>query len=472
MSQVYQRLIKAGNPSGEVVQSNRFLVEVLGLFGAALGSEVVFANGALGLITRIEDDIVRVNVLTSEAVPLGTGAVIAKQSFAIHPSEALLGRVVDPLLRPLDDGPAILSRIQQPVFAPAPGFAQRYQLDEQCETGVAVVDTLFPIVNGQRIAIMGDTKSGKTSFALQAAMHQAKKQKIIVMVLIAKRKTEIATIIHRLKQSDTLKHMVLVVADSFASLPLTDLAPYSGCAIAEFFWQNGKDTIIIYDDLLSHAKVHREIALLANTPPGRESYPGDMFFAHSSLLERAGRLSHNLATLTALPLMTTVNNDITGYLSTNIISITDGQLVFDTEELQRGTIPPINTGLSVSRIGGRAQSVNHKNLAQNTFRALAAYRQSSQFASFGQDLPDQYRDALRLGQRLKLAFNQGPDESYSLIEQQILLTIVFMAEDQAIDMSRVKDAVRAAAPRFKPEMSFQTVAGTILKQLAGKVPVS
>lgn len=467
MSQLYSRLIAKGNTTGEVVDSNRFLITVAGLFGARLGSEVVFSTGVVGIVTAIHDDIVTINTINSESVAIGTQVVIYRDELVIHPSEALLGRVVDPLLNPLDGGVPLLSRESRPVFTPAPAFSERLLLDQQLETGVTVVDTLFPIVMGQRIALMGDPKSGKTSFALQAATHQALQGKIVVLVLIAKRQTEIEQIITSLRTTGALKNVVILVADSFSPLPLTYLAPYSGCTVAEYFWHSGRDTIIIYDDLLNHAKVYREMSLIAKAPPGRESYPGDMFYRHSSLLERAGRLKVNGATLTALPLMTTSNNDITSYLSTNIISITDGQLVFDTEELQRGIMPPVHTGLSVSRVGGRAQTGLQKDLAQDIFRALAAYRQSSQFSHFGQDLPEQYRVALRLGDRIRLAFNQTPTEFFTLQEQQVILKAIFMADEQGIDISRVKAAAKKLNPSRYQTTSYEDIAKKILAELPG-----
>ncbi len=431
-------------PVGEIVAANRFILTVTGMPGIMLGSQVVTEDGNLGFVRSIADELVTVDLLTSENAVVGSGIVMYKPELTIAPSRSLLGRVVDPLLKGLDGGSPILSKESYPVFAPAPTFAERVMLNQQLETGVTVVDTLFPIVMGQRIAIMGDAKSGKTSFAAQAAVNQARIGRIVVFVLIAKRKTDVEQLVDYLETNGTLKNTVIIVADSLAALPLAFLAPYSGAAVAEYFWHNDSDVVIIYDDLASHAKVYREMSLLGDASPGRESYPGDMFYRHSSLLERAGKLKVNQRSLSALPIMTTSNNDITSHLSTSLISITDGQIIFDTEEMQKGATPPVNVGLSVSRVGGRAQESMQKAMAQDIFTTLASYRQASEFAHFGQELPDQYRQALRLGDRIRTFFNQAPNEFFTLPEQQVMLKTAFLAGDKMLDMPAIKKAVKKA----------------------------
>ena len=468
MSQLYQKLVSDGKPTSEVISLNEYIVTVRGLDGVCIDSQVLFESGALGIVRSVHEDLVTIDLLTSEGVMVGSEVVAYREELVIHPSKNLLGRVVDPLLRPLDDGPSILSREAQPVFGEAPTFAERLLINQQLETGVTIIDTLFPIVMGQRIAIMGDPKSGKTSFAAQLAINQARLGRLVVIVLIAKRKTDIEQLVDDLERSKAINHTVIVVADSFAALPLAFLAPYSGCAIAEYFWHRGSDVVIIYDDLSSHAKIYREMALMGNTSPGRESYPGDMFYRHSSLLERAGRLKSNQNSLTALPIVTIANNDITGYLSTAIISITDGQIIFDTEEMQKGANPPVNTGLSVSRVGGRAQESLQKELAQEIFKSLALYRQASQFAHFGQELPDQYRDALRLGERLRMLFNQQPDEFYSLPEQQIMLKTAFLAGDKELDIQDIKKNVRKTMNESLASETHEIIAEKMVKNQRGK----
>jgi F-type H+-transporting ATPase subunit alpha len=444
MSQLYKRLINANMPVGEIVAVNRFILTVSGMPGVMLGSQVVTEAGDVGFVRSITDELVMIDLLTSETATVGGNVVMYREALTIAPSHALLGRVVDPLLRGLDGGAPLISKESYSVFAPAPSFSERVMLNQQLETGVTVVDTLFPIVMGQRIAIMGDSKSGKTSFAAQAAVNQARLGRVVIFVLIAKRKTDVEQLVDYLEANDTLKNTVLIVADSLTALPLAFLAPYAGAAVGEYFWHNDTDVVVIYDDLANHAKVYREMSLLADVSPGRESYPGDMFYRHSSLLERAGKLKSNQRSLSALPIMTTSNNDITSHLSTSLISITDGQIIFDTEEMQKGSTPPVNVGLSVSRVGGRAQESLQKALAQDIFTTLASYRQASEFAHFGQELPDQYRQALRLGERIKTFFNQLPNEFFSLPEQQVMLKTAFLAGENMLDMPAIKKAVKKA----------------------------
>ena len=463
MSQLFTRLVAEGRPAGEIVAVNRFIVTVSGMPGAMLGSQVVTEDGDYGMIRSINDDQVIVDLFSAEEAAIGSGVVMYRDELVIHPTKSLLGRVVDPLLRSLDDGPSILSKNEYPVFAPAPPFANRAMLNQQLETGVTVVDTLFPIVMGQRIAIMGDAKSGKTSFAAQVAANQARLGRVIVFVLIAKRKTDVEQLIAYLEKTGAMQQTVLIVADSLAALPLAFLAPYSGAAVAEYFWEHDSDVVVIYDDLASHAKIYREMSLLGDASPGRESFPGDMFYRHSSLLERAGKVQGTERSLTVLPIMTTSNNDITSFLSTALISITDGQLVFDTEEMQKGSTPPVNVGLSVSRVGGRAQEALQKAMAQEIFVTLGSYRQASEFAHFGQELPDQYKDALRLGERIKQFFNQSPTEFFSLPEQQIMLKTAFLAGAQSLDMPAIKKAVKETVDKALASETHEDLAQKLIK---------
>ncbi len=470
MSQLFKTLAKQNNQVGEVRLVKSFLITVVGLGNAQVRARVLFDNGAIGMVRSFSGDETIVYLLSSDddTITVGQQAVIQSDDMTIHPSTKLKGRVVDPLLRPLDDGPEIVAKSSQQIFGEAPRFDQRLLLDQQLETGVTIIDTLFPIVMGQRIALMGDPKSGKTTFAAQLAIHQAKFGRTVVFVLIAKRRTDVERLIGILTRAGTMDKVVLVVADSFAALPMAYLAPYSGCSVAEYFWQHGEDVVIIYDDLTNHAKIYREMSLLEGASPGRESYPGDMFYRHSSLLERAGRLASNQRTLTALPIITIANNDITSFLSTSIISITDGQLVFDTEEMQRGAAPPINTGISVSRVGGRAQQMLQKQMAQDIFKALADYRQASQFSHFGQELPEHYREALRLGERLQQMFNQEPNEFFSLAEQQIILKTAFLAGESSLDIPEIKRRVRATMDAALATQTHEDMANELIKMQRGK----
>ncbi len=458
MSQLFNQLIENGVQAGEITSLQGHMATVGKLANAVVGGQIVTAEGVFGLIRDINEDRLVIDLFQEHRVGVGSKVVMYKDELMVHPSNGLLGRVVDPLLHVLDDGPSVNNRYEVPVFAQAPSFSERMLLDQQLETGVVLVDTLFPVAMGQRIAVIGDSKSGKTIFTTQLAAHQVSLGRKVVIVMVAKRRADVEGLINNLKNRGAMDQVVVVVADSLASPMLSYLAPYTGAAMAEHLWYQGQDTVIIYDDLSTHAKIHREISLLHGIMPGRESYPGDMFYQHSSLLERAGRLKFNGATLTAFPILSTANNDITSYITTALISITDGQLIFDVEELQGGMTPPINIGLSVSRIGGRVQDDFHKDLAQGIFRALNEYSRAREFARFGQDLPEQYKAAMRLGDRLHYFLNQDSMETYSLAEQQIMLKSAFLAGDYELDIATVKANVRSILNQYQSKKANEAIA--------------
>ncbi len=458
----FKQLVHDGQSTGEVVAVRRFVVEVRGLEGVAVGGQVVFEHGENGMVREIEDDRAVILTISSEAVQIGSLVTVKSASLEVPVSKKMLGRIVSPLMQAIDGKGTLVSTKTRPVFGEAPTFAQRAILNEQLETGVTIVDTLFPIVLGQRIAIMGDAKSGKTTFTTQLAIHQAQLGRAVVIVLIAKRHTDVDQLLTRLKKAGVQDKVSLVVAHVFDSVMMQYLAPYAGCALAEELWQGGQDTVIIYDDFSSHAKVWREISLILGANPGRESFPGDMFYTHSSLLERAGKLSANGSSLTALPLAVTPNDDITGYLSTSLISMTDGQIVFDVGTMYRGTRPAVNVGLSVSRVGGRAQAAEYKDLAAKVSQVLARARQAGQFSHFGTELSRDMQADLAVSGLLYGLFNQQPDELYSVREQQIMLNAAFAAVDRPEFSSEwLKTVVRDVA-QANPKISPAELAQDIL----------
>ncbi|MEI7818594.1 MAG: sodium-transporting two-sector ATPase [bacterium] len=425
----FQTLIDAGQPTGEVIGVLRFMVKVDGLDVAPAGSVILFENGEHGWVRAVKNGIAIVLTLTGEGVPVGILAVIKNTELVIPTGKKLLGRTLNPLMHPLDHKGAVLSETVRPVFTDAPGFADRAILDTQLETGVGIVDTLFPIVLGQRIAVMGDAKSGKSTFLAQLTINQAKLGRMVVVVMIAKRHTDVEQLINRLNEAKVREQVIIIVADIFDSMALQYIAPYAGAAVAEEIWIGGDDVVVIYDDFSSHAKAYREISLLAGTSPGRESFPGDMFYAHSSLLERAGKLKSNGKTLTALPVGVTPNDDIAGYLSTSLISMTDGQIVFDLATMHKGIRPAVNVGLSVSRVGGRAQTPDHKALASEVRKLLARSRQAEQFSHFGSDISAQMKADLYISALLRTLFNQEVNELFTLYEQQVMIHAIFLAKD-------------------------------------------
>lgn len=461
----FQQLAEAGNPTGEVVGTDRFLVTVRGLEGVSTDALVLFENGHLGMVREVGESGVIVLNLESESTPLGSLVVLQDNTTTTGVGEGLIGRMVTPLGQPLDGKGPVQFAGRWPVYNGAPGMMERALLNEPLPSGATIVDSLFTVVLGQRIAVLGDTKSGKSSFLLQLGTNQANTDRIVVYVLIGKRRVEIDQTVSILNETGAMKNSIVVVASIFDSLAQSYLAPYVGCAIAEYLWHNGRDVVVIYDDLSSHAKVYREVSLLSGGNPGRDSYPGDMFFAHSSLLERAGKLASNSKTLTALPVVITPGDDITAFLPTSIMSITDGQIIFDLENFRQNVRPAVNTGLSVSRVGGRAQTQRQKKLSRTLFKKLADYRQAAEFAHFGSDLAPESRDALQLGKQIFEAFRQAATEHYSLVEQQLILeTVLSGAGKRTLNIGLLKKQAREIAPTVTTDEQFDVLSKQLLEQ--------
>lgn len=430
-NQPFSKLIAEGKPSGEVISTNSLLVKVRGLEGVSVNSLVLFENGDQGLVRAVSDQLVEVLALSTNRLRLGMLAVLSQQVYQTGVGEGLVGRIMNVLGEPLDGmGPIPVSGYRD-VFAPAPGIIEREMLSDQLVTGVSIVDSLFPFVLGQRLAILGDNKTGKSTFLRQLTTYQTNAGQIVVYVLIAKRQVDIDTLVASFRATGAMKNTIMVVASTFEALSLSFLAPYVACAIGEHFWVAGKNVVMIYDDLSNHAKAHRELSLLAEVSPGRDSYPGDMFYSHSSLLERAGKLASSGGTLTALPVVLTPNDDITAYLPTSVMSITDGQIIFDQDTFRRGIRPAVNVGLSVSRVGGRVQELDWKALSSSLFKKLADYRQASEFAQFGSELAPQTQADLALGKSIYDIYKQPPSELYDLPTQYLMLATVMAGAGRA-----------------------------------------
>lgn len=449
---LFQQLVTKGNPTGEVVGSDRFLVSVKGLEGIAMNALVVFESGQRGIVSEVGEEIVLVLNLESETTPLGSLAVLYDNVCTTPVGDGLIGRVITPLCQPLDGKGPVPHTTNWPVYNPAPGMMERQMLSDRLPTGVTAVDQLFPVVLGQRIAVLGDTKSGKTTFLMQLGINQTNTDRVVVYVLIGKRRVEIDQLLNALNESGAINNSIVIVANIFDSLAQSYMAPYIGCAISEYLWQNGRDVVIIYDDLSAHAKVYREVALLSGGNPGRDSYPGDMFFAHSSLLERAGRLAANGKTLTALPVIITPGDDITAFLPTSIMSITDGQIIFDLENFRRNIRPAVNAGLSVSRVGGYAQTSRQKKISGALFKKLAAYRQAAEFAHFGSDLAADSKEALVLGEQIIDAMRQTPAELFTMMEQELVMeTVLATAGTRKLNVGLLKMKVKEVASGLTSE---------------------
>lgn len=464
---LFQQLIDAGHPTAEVVGTDRFLVTAKGLDGVAAGALVVFESGQRGMVHEVHQSTVLVLNLETESTPLGSLMVLQDNVMTTGVGEGLIGRVVTPLCQPLDGKGPVHLAARWPLYNQAPGMMERDLLKDQLPSGVTVVDMLFPVVLGQRIAVLGDTKSGKSAFLQQLGVNQTGTDRIVVYVLIGKRRPEIDQLISTLTETGAINNSIVIVANVFDSLAQSHIAPYVGCSIAEYLWHSGRDVVIMYDDLSSHAKVYREVSLLSNGNPGRDSYPGDMFFAHSSLLERAGKLASNGKTLTALPVIITPGDDITAFLPTSIMSITDGQIIFDLASFRQNIRPAVNTGLSVSRVGGRAQTKRQKVASGALFKRLAEYRQAAEFAHFGSEIAPETRQALILGQTIQEVFRQTPNELFSTLEQQLMVeTALASAGLSKINVGLLKAKARELAPTIKNEAVIDPMVQQLLETTA------
>ncbi len=468
-NQRFQQLVEADNLTGEVVAVNRFIVEVRGLEGVHIGAQVLFEDGQRGMVREAYGARVILYNIDSENLAIGTLAVVEYNMLSIPVGPELVGRVVNPMGQPLDGLGPIQTSQTSGIFTPAPGIMDRKMLDEQLVSGVSAVDSFFPIVLGQRIAILGDSKSGKSTFLSQLTANQQGSDKIAVYVLVGKRKVDIERLLAGLRDSGAMDHTIVVLANIFDSLTQSYLAPYAACAMAEFLWYGGKDVIIMYDDLSSHAEAYRQLSLLQEVDPGRDSYPGDIFYTHSSLLERAGKLLSNDKTLTSLPVVLTPNDDITAYLSTNIMSITDGQIIFDLGYFRKGVRPAVNAGLSVSRVGGQAQTKRQKQLSSALFKALAHYHQAEEFSHFSSQLSKETRTDLARGKHLYAALQQPPEELHSLPEQQLMLeTIMKSPDDRAIDVAGMKIAVKELAQQVQNDEDYDKLETELLERFGAK----
>lgn len=448
-------MVASGKPVGEVVAVDRFVAKVRGLQPCNMHALVMFEDGSKGFVHNILEDHVAVLHLGIKPLRIGTAAVIQYEKLVAKVGKDFVGRVVSVTGDPLDGKGPIAADGTWPVFAPAPPLNERELLDRQLETGITAIDTLFALVRGQRIAVLGDGKSGKSTLATQVALNQKNTDIITVYVLIAKRRADIDMLISRLEASGAMSKTIVVVSTMADSLVHSFLAPYVGCAMGEYFWQYlNQDVLVVYDDLTSHAHTHREIALLTGMSPGRDSYPGDMFYVHSSLLERAGKLKRNNKTLTSLPLVFVPAGDITAYLPTNIMSITDGQWILDMKVFRDTMRPAINAGLSVSRVGGRGQTKRQQAQAAAVFKVLTAYAQAQEFARFGSELAIHAQNDLAKGNLLYKVLNQIPGETYSIPEQMLMLDVCLnLQPGEQINIEGLKQSAREYAAELKDDES-------------------
>ncbi len=389
--------------NGTVITVGDGIATVYGLRSCMANELLRFEDGSFGVAQNLEEETVSVAILSDkDSVREGSAVYRTGEALSVPVGEALLGRVVNALGQPIDGkGPAETTQTR-PIESPAPGIIQRKSVSVPLQTGIKAIDSMIPIGRGQRELIIGDRQTGKTTIAVDTIMNQKGTGVICIYVAIGQKRTSVVQIAQELEKAGALPYTIIVSASAAESAPLQYIAPYSGCAMAEYFRAQGKDVLIVYDDLSKHAVAYRALSLLIRRPPGREAYPGDVFYLHSRLLERAACVApeYGGGSITALPIIETQAGDVSAYIPTNVISITDGQIFLETELFHSGIRPAINPGISVSRVGGAAQIKGMKKVAGELKLLYAQYRELQAFAQFGSDLDADTKARLALGARI------------------------------------------------------------------------
>ncbi|MDR1319210.1 MAG: F0F1 ATP synthase subunit alpha [Treponema sp.] len=435
----------SSDDSGFVVQVGDSVATVYGLDKAIYGELIEFASGATGIVLNLEEEGVGVVLLSGESLVKdgeevkGTGRVVSVPS-----GLSLMGRVVNPLGQPVDGRGPIESEEYLPVESPAAPVIDRGSVDTPLQTGSLSVDSMIPIGRGQRELIIGDRQTGKTAIAVDAIINQKGKDVYCVYCAIGQKSSSVAAIIGNLEKAGAMGYTFVVLASASDSAALQYLAPYSAVAMAEHFMHQGKDVLVIYDDLSKHAVAYRTISLLLRRPPGREAFPGDVFYLHSRLLERAAKLSdvRGGGSITAMPIVETQAGDISSYIPTNVISITDGQIFLDSELFNSGFRPAIDVGLSVSRVGGSAQSKAIRKVSGRLRLDLAQYREMAAFAQFGSDLDKATQDKLAQGERLMEVLKQPQFSPYAMEEQTAILFLAVNGYLMDIKVENIKAFIK------------------------------
>ncbi len=413
--------------TGTVLEVGDGIARVYGLQKAMMGELLIFPNDIFGLALNLEEDNVGCVLLGDETL-IKEGDLVKRTGRVVEVpvGEAMIGRVVNALGQPIDGKGPIPTSEYRPVEQVAPGIAKREPVKVPLQTGIKAIDSMIPIGRGQRELIIGDRQTGKTAIAIDTILNQGNAGVICIYVCIGQKASTLAQIVQTLESRGAMKYSIIVAATANETAPLQYLAPFSGCAIGEYFLHKGKEVLVVYDDLTKHAQAYRAMSLLLRRPPGREAYPGDVFYLHSRLLERAVKLNaeNGGGSLTALPIVETLAGDVSAYIPTNVISITDGQIILSTELFFGGVRPAVNVGLSVSRVGGNAQIKAMKQVAGRLRIDLAQFRELEAFAQFGAELDRSTQARLNRGFRIVEMLKQDQYQPMSVLEQVVLIFAV------------------------------------------------
>ena len=441
---------------GVVISSADGIVEVEGMDRAVYGEIVTFENGAKGMVESVEPGRLGIMLFDgAETVGVGTMVTRSGKRAGIPVGDGFLGRVIDPLGEPIDGKGPIEAVGYNPIEKQAPGILERQSVDTPLHTGILAIDSMFPIGRGQRELIIGDRQTGKTTIASDTIINQKGKDVICIYVAIGQKRSTVANLVQSLTEAGAMGYTIVVSATASELSPLQYIAPYSGCAMGEYFMHKGKHVLIIYDDLSKHAVAYRALSLLIRRPPGREAYPGDVFYLHSRLLERAAKLSNELGggSLTALPIIETQAGDVSAYIPTNVISITDGQIFLESALFNAGNRPAVNVGLSVSRVGGAAQTKAMKKANANLRIELAQYKDMESFAQFSSDLDAETRHQLEHGKALTEMLKQPLYQPKTDAEQVVILVLASHGMLDEVPLAEQRARTAAFVRQFHADVS-------------------
>ena len=437
----YENKIEASE-TGVVILVGDGIAKASGLDNCMAGELVEFPDGSYGMAQNLEENTVSIVILGSDqGIKEGDTVKRTGKVVSVPVGQGLIGRVVNALGEPIDGKGTISAESYKAIESPAPGIIERQHVSRPLQTGIKAIDSMIPIGRGQRELIIGDRQTGKTTIATDTILNQKGKDVICIYVAIGQKRSTVAQVVENLTRGGAMDYTIVVSATASELAPMQYIAPYSGCTMGEYFMHQGKDVLVIYDDLSKHAVAYRAISLLIRRPPGREAYPGDVFYLHSRLLERAAQLSPKLGggSLTALPIIETQAGDVSAYIPTNVISITDGQIFLETELFNSGIMPAVNPGISVSRVGGDAQIKAMKKVAGSLKLLYSQYRELQSFAQFGSDLDADTKERLALGERIVAVLKQKNNSPREVAQQVCIIYAVTHGYLHSIPVEKIPE---------------------------------